>query len=94
MEIQTVTLKILGRTFKFNCPVDEMEALDLATRDFDARLSLLREKSPQISTEQLIMTVALNISYELAKEKEKNNEVSIRLKNIQNILDSAVTLNN
>ncbi|WP_085247523.1 cell division protein ZapA [Gilliamella mensalis] len=93
METQAVTIQIFGRTLKFNCPVDEVDALNCAAKDLDARLTNLREKSPQIGSDQLIMTAALNISYELTKEKEKSNEFGDRLKMLQQLLDSALNNN-
>ncbi|MFQ1017801.1 cell division protein ZapA [Gilliamella sp. Occ3-1] len=94
METQAVTIQIFGRTLKFNCPVDEVDALNSAAKDLDARLTNLREKSPQIGSDQLIMTAALNISYELTKEKEKSNEFGDRLKMLQQLLDSALNPSN
>ncbi|OCG20887.1 MULTISPECIES: cell division protein ZapA [unclassified Gilliamella] len=94
METQAVTIQIFGRTLKFNCPVDEVDALNSAAKDLDARLTTLREKSPQVGSDQLIMTAALNISYELTKEKEKSNEFGDRLKMLQQLLDSALNTNN
>ncbi|WP_294609518.1 cell division protein ZapA [uncultured Gilliamella sp.] len=94
METQAVTIQIFGRTLKFNCPVDEVDALNNVAKDLDARLTNLRQKLPQISSEQLIMTAALNISYELAKEKEKSEEFSNRLKMLQQLLDSALNTSN
>lgn len=94
METQAVTIQIFGRTLKFNCPVDEVDALNNAARDLDLRLTNLREKSPQVGSDQLIMTAALNISYELTKEKEKSEQFSGRLKLLQQLLDSALNSNN
>ncbi len=94
METQAVTIQIFGRTLKFNCPVEEVDALTNAAKDLDARLTNLREKSPQVGTDQLIMTAALNISYELTKEKEKSDEFANRLKMLQQLLDSALNTNN
>lgn len=93
METQAVTIQIFGRTLKFNCPVDEVDALKSAAQDLETRLTNLREKSPQIGSDQLIMTAALNISYELTKEKQKSNEFSNRLKMLQQLLDSALNTN-
>ncbi len=93
METKAVTLQIFGRTLKFSCPVDEVEALNIAAKDLDKRLNTLREKSSQVGSDQLIMTAALNISYELTKEKEKSNEFSNRLKMLQQLLDSALNIN-
>lgn len=93
METQAVTIQIFGRTLKFNCPIDEVDALNNAAKDLEARLTKLREKSPQVGSDQLIMTAALNISYELTKEKEKSDQFSGRLKLLQQLLDSALTTN-
>ena len=93
METQAVTIQIFGRTLKFNCPVEEVDALTNAAKDLDARLIKLREKSPQIGSDQLIMTAALNLSYELTKEKEKSDEFANRLKMLQQLLDSALNIN-
>ncbi|MDF7670270.1 cell division protein ZapA [Orbaceae bacterium ESL0721] len=94
METEAVTLQIFGRTLKFNCPASEVEALTSAAKNLDQCLSSLREKSPQISSEQLIMTAALNISYELIKEKQKRDEFGDRLKMLQQLLDSALNIDN
>ncbi|KFA59638.1 hypothetical protein A9G34_08110 [Gilliamella sp. Choc4-2] len=94
METEAITIQIFGRTLRFNCPVDEVDALKNAAKDLDTRLSNLREKSPQVGSDQLIMTAALNISYELTKEKEKSGEFSNRLKMLQQLLDSALNTDN
>jgi cell division protein ZapA len=93
METQAVTVQIFGRTLKFNCPIEEVDALTNAAKDLETRLTNLREKSHQISSDQLIITTALNIAYELMKEKEKSEEFANRLKMLQQLLDSTLNTN-
>lgn len=98
METKVVNIQVFGRALKLNCPVDEIDALNLAAKDLDERLNELRRKTQILNSDQLIITAALNISYELIKEQAKNqymgNEFNNRLNNIQKILDNALNTNN
>lgn len=98
MDTQVVNIHVFGRTLKLSCPVDEVDALNLAAKDLDDRLNALRRKTQLMNSDQLIITAALNISYELTKEKIKNDqqddEFNNRLKSIQNMLDDALNYNN
>lgn len=97
METQVVNIHVFGRTLKLNCPIDEIEALDLAAKDLDNRLNELRNKTQIMNSDQLIITAALNISYELTKEKQKtlqiDNEYNERLRKIQSLLDHTLNSN-
>lgn len=98
MDTQVVNIHVFGRTLKLTCPVDEIEALNLAAKDLDNRLNELRRKTQLMNSDQLIITAALNISYELTKEKLKNNQLddtfTERLKNLQTLLDRALNFSN
>ncbi|GAA5110220.1 cell division protein ZapA [Orbus sasakiae] len=98
MDTQVVNIHVFGRTLKLTCPVDEIEALNIAAKDLDDRLNELRRKTQLMNSDQLIITAALNISYELTKEKLKNNqldgEFTERLKNLQLLLDRALNFSN
>lgn len=98
MDTQVVNIHVFGRTLKLTCPVDEIEALNIAAKDLDDRLNELRRKTQLMNSDQLIITAALNISYELTKEKLKNNqldgELTERLKNLQLLLDRALNFSN
>ncbi|RKS85194.1 cell division protein ZapA [Orbus hercynius] len=94
MSTQVVNIHVFGRTLKLSCPVDEVEALNLAAKDLDDRLNELRRKTQIMNSDQLIITAALNISYELTKEKlnhgQIDNDLNERLKNLQQQLDNAL----
>lgn len=68
-------VKIFGRLLKINCPDEKKECLQRAVVDLSERLESLKLKTGVSNTEQLIFVTALNIYYEL--EKEKNNTKSI-----------------
>lgn len=96
MSTQVVNIHVFGRTLKLSCPIDEVEALNSAAEDLDNRLTQLREKTQIINSDHLIITAALNISYELVKEKQNNNKLDSefreRLKKLQQLLDNALNL--
>ncbi|XKM12760.1 cell division protein ZapA [Orbaceae bacterium ac157xtp] len=79
METQIVNIQVCGRNLKLNCPVNEVEALNQAAKDLDNRLNELRRKTQLMNSDQLIVTAALNISYELTKQKLKNDELDSQL---------------
>ncbi|WP_392560534.1 cell division protein ZapA [Orbus mooreae] len=94
MSTQVVNIHVFGRALKLSCPVDEIDALNLAAKDLDDRLNELRRKTQIMNSDQLIITAALNISYELVKEKQKSDklgsEFNERLKTLQQLLDHAL----
>lgn len=97
MSTQVVNIHVFGRTLKLSCPVDEIDALNFAAKDLDDRLNELRRKTQIMNSDQLIITAALNISYELVKQKQKGNELNSefneRLKTLQQLLDHALNFN-
>ncbi|WP_392561881.1 cell division protein ZapA [Orbus sturtevantii] len=98
MDTQVVNIHVFGRTLKLSCPINEIDALNLAAQDLDDRLNKLRRKTQLMNSDQLIITAALNISYELTKEKLKNEqfntEFNERLKILQQLLENALNFSN
>ncbi|MBW2932587.1 cell division protein ZapA [Escherichia coli] len=71
MSAQPVDIQIFGRSLRVNCPPDQRDALNQAADDLNQRLQDLKERTRVTNTEQLVCIAALNISYELAKEKAR-----------------------
>lgn len=96
MALKVVDLHIFGRHLKLNCPENEVEALNHSATDLEMRLGHVREKSHVLSSDQIMITTALNLSYELQQEREalkKLKEVySEQLATLTKKLES--TLNN
>jgi len=92
MALRPVETQILGRTFKFNCPEEDVEALTYAAEDLNQRLQVLKAKTPVTSLDQLLITAALNISYELTHEKitDRSIELEKRAKALYERLDEAL----
>lgn len=71
MSTQPIEVQILGRLFKFNCTNEQAVALQSAAADLNERLESLKQKTQINNTEQLLLSVALTLSTELAEEKIK-----------------------
>ncbi|TEA27137.1 cell division protein ZapA [Candidatus Schmidhempelia bombi] len=98
MALNVVEIQIFGRNLKLSCPEEEVPTLRQVAQDLEQRLNELRDKTQVLSSDQIIITTALNISYELAKERAKENEIqhfySQKLFELKNVLDSALINSN
>lgn len=96
MALTPVETQILGRTFKFNCPEEDAEALLKAAQDLNDRLQTLKAKTTITSLDQLLITAALNISYELeqTKMKDRAGELENRAEALCRQLDEVLSHQN
>ncbi|WP_392566747.1 cell division protein ZapA [Utexia brackfieldae] len=98
MASKVVDIQIFGRYLKFNCPEEEISALNHAAEDLEQRLNELRNKSQVLNSDQIIITAALNIAYELTKARASQHEVNDlytkRLQALQDTLESVLNNNN
>lgn len=85
---------ILGRHLKLNCPENTIDALNEAAKALEKRFNEVRDKSQILSSDQIIITAALNIFYELSQEKEVVQKLektySKRLTNLNDRLESVL----
>ncbi len=84
MPKNNIEIHILGQSIKLYCPEDQQEALLESALLLEGRVARLKDQSKIIQLEKVLAIVALNLQFELAQEKTKNNEV-------QNVLHSCVT---
>ncbi|GKX57512.1 cell division protein ZapA [Leminorella grimontii] len=94
MSAQPVDIQILGKSLRINCPQEQREALSRAAADLNQRLLDLKERTRVTNSEQLILTAALNISYELTQEKDKTDEyaksMEMRIRMLQDTIEQAL----
>lgn len=97
MEKEIIEIQVFGKTIKVACPANELDGLKAAAKDLDNRILDLKQKTKTLSSDQLIITVALNLSYELAKQRDavinSDDEFTTRLRNLQNVLNDALNNN-
>lgn len=93
---KAVEINLLGKNYRVACPEGQEAALYNAANELAIRLDEARQKSTN-NNEHLAMMVALNLSYELSSEKEKNSEyaksMDERIRALQNTIEQALLEN-
>ncbi|ANF17139.1 hypothetical protein XW81_01885 [Buchnera aphidicola (Schlechtendalia chinensis)] len=82
MSVQCIDIKIFGQFLKVNCPNELRNDLKVAANYLNKRLQDLKVKTGVSNIEQLVLVTALNISYELEKEKIKIKNIIVRSNNM------------
>lgn len=80
MSLKLVEIVVLGQVLRLNVPQDQEDALRQAARHLDALVSEMKEKTGLIQLDRVLSIVALNLSFELTQEKNKNAQIEDVLK--------------
>lgn len=80
MSLKLVEIVVLGQVLRLNVPHDQEDALRQAARNLDALVSEMKEKTGLIQLDRVLSIVALNLSFELTQEKNKNEQIEEVLK--------------
>lgn len=80
MALKSVEILVLGQVLRLNVPIDQEDALRQAARNLDALVSEMKERTGLIQMERVLSLVALNLSFELTQEKNKNQQIEDVLK--------------
>lgn len=80
MSLKMVEIVVLGQVLRLNVPQEQEDALRQAARNLDALVSEMKEKTGLIQLDRILSIVALNLSFELTQEKNKNTQIEEVLK--------------
>ena len=80
MSLKMVEIVVLGQVLRLNVPQEQEDALRQAARNLDALVSEMKEKTGLIQLDRVLSIVALNLSFELTQEKNKNTQIEEVLK--------------
>ncbi|THA09344.1 cell division protein ZapA, partial [Rodentibacter pneumotropicus] len=75
MSLKLVEIVVLGQVLRLNVPQDQEESLRQAARHLDSLVSEMKEKTGLIQLDRVLSIVALNLSFELTQEKNKNAQI-------------------
>jgi cell division protein ZapA len=94
MSTNQETIRLLDKEYTVACPPEEREGLLESARLLDRKMREIRTGGKVLGSERVVVMAALNIIFELLQEKESgsssNQEVELRLKLIQDKIDSAL----
>lgn len=89
MENTPVEISLLGQVLRLGCPPEHHDFLRLAAKDIEERAMSMRERSGILNLERILAIVALNLSFELKQEQEKQQKIEqVLTQRIQQIDDS------
>jgi cell division protein ZapA len=90
----TVTVTLLGKSFKVKCPADKVNELREAAEFLDEKVREVSQSSKINHVERVVVIVALNIVHELLGQKRRNNQyidaMSKRIQDLQSKIDAVL----
>ena len=75
MALKKIELNVLGQVFLLNVPEEQHDDLREAVKLLDQRVNDMKERMQTLQVERAINIVALNLSFELLQEKQKNESM-------------------
>lgn len=88
-------IMLLGQSFKINCPEDEETTLALVATKLDNMMHNIKQRTRTTNREQITVMAALELGYELHKERLKNEQQAQQLDDriclLQETLEKALT---
>jgi len=94
MMVRAVDIELLGKIYQVNCPEGQERSLQNARDRLEQKMQELKQKTKVPNVEKIAVIAALNFSYELGEEINRNNEytesVDDRIKTLQESVDLAL----
>ena len=91
MSLKLVEVVVLGQVLRLNVPA---EILRQAARNLDLQVSEMKERTGLLQLDRVLSIVALNLSFELTQEKNKNaqieNVLCTRIQQLDHSLENAL----
>jgi cell division protein ZapA len=88
-------IMLLGQSFKINCPEGEETTLALVATKLDNIMHNIKQRTQTTNREQITVMAALELGYELHKERLKNEQQAQQLDDriclLQETLEKALT---
>ena len=79
MSLKLVEVVVLGQVLRLNVPAEQEEILRQAARNLDLQVSEMKERTGLLQLDRVLSIVALNLSFELTQEKNKNAQIEKRV---------------
>lgn len=90
MALKSVEILVLGQVLRLNVPIEQEDALRQAARHLDSLVSEMKERTGLIQMDRVLSLVSLNLAFELAQEKNKNQQIEEVLKSRIQQLDHSL----
>ncbi len=92
----TLTVSILEREFRVNCPADSQDELTCAAKLLDDKMREIRNASNHsgkaLATDRIAVIAALNIAHQLQQLQNKHTQLAEEIERIDERIDEAIML--
>jgi cell division protein ZapA len=85
-----VTIRILDKEYRIACAPEEQHGLIDSARLLDERMRTVRQNGRVIGADRIAVMAALNLIYDLMRERDELKEQQHRLQAIQDRLSEAI----
>lgn len=93
--LQTTDVEIMGKKFQYRCPPSKGEMLKQAALYLDRKIADVSETGKALGSERILVTAALNITYELLMQQGQKNQyidsMGTRIRDLQYKIDKALS---
>jgi cell division protein ZapA len=91
---KSISVKLLGKEYKINCPVGQEPELVDAALHLDQKMAEIRYKGRVYGVERIAIMTALNLMHELLMQnnsrQENATEINTRLQQLHDKIDQAL----
>jgi cell division protein ZapA len=92
----TLTVSILEREFRVNCPADSQEELTCAAKLLDDKMREIRNASntsgKALATDRIAVIAALNIAHQLQQLQNKQTQLAEEVERLDERIDEALMI--
>ena len=92
--IKSITIKLLGKEYKINCPNGQESQLMDAALHLDRQMLTIRKNGRLYGLERIAIMAALNVTHELLiqnhSKQENATEINSRLQQLNDKIDQAL----
>lgn len=96
-ESMPITVLILEKEYRINCPSDEHEALMKSAQFLDSKMREIRDTGKIIGIDRIAVIAALNIINEMLQNQsqisEQNRSTNSHIRSLQDKIDTALSRN-
>lgn len=90
MSSEAIEISLLGRTYSIACPQGQQDALLEVAKKLEEQLTKVKQRTNNLSREDIAIMAALNIGYELREEKLKNQDYKTQVDDKIGLLQSTL----
>lgn len=95
---QPVSVHILGKEYRINCPADERDSLLASAELLNTKMSEVRDSGKVVGVDRIAVIAALNMAHELLEQRSRKQDIQLnvgaRIRSLQEKIELALNKGN